>query len=144
MTRQFLSGRRIGEISELNDEISAWADRTNAKQRGVDWQPQVDQARTKLTRLYPKIKNGWCTSVKTMLDGTAIGTDARFAECPEFLSHQPSGGIVEPKQSITTCRSPHGLPETLGTQSSVTSPPSLCISQRAGRHRTNSNSANTK
>jgi hypothetical protein len=58
MTRQCLTGRRIGEMSELNDEISAWADHTNAKQRGVDWQLQVDEARTKLTRLYPQIKTG--------------------------------------------------------------------------------------
>ena len=58
MTRQCLTGRRIGEMSELNDEISAWADHTNAKQRGVDWQLQVGEARTKLTKLYPKIKTG--------------------------------------------------------------------------------------
>jgi hypothetical protein len=28
---------------------------TNAKQRGVDWQFKIDDARTKLKRLYPKI-----------------------------------------------------------------------------------------
>lgn len=58
MTRQCLTGRRIGELSELNDEIAAWSDHTNAKQRGVDWQLQIDEARTKLARLYPKIKTG--------------------------------------------------------------------------------------
>ena len=58
MTRQCLSGRRIGELDELNDEIAAWAERTNEKQRGVDWQFQIDEARTKLARLYPKIKTG--------------------------------------------------------------------------------------
>ena len=55
MTRQCLSGRRIGELDELNAEIAAWADHTNQKQRGVDWQFQVGEARTKLARLYPKI-----------------------------------------------------------------------------------------
>ncbi len=39
-------------------EIVAWSDHTNAKQRGVDWQLQIDEARTKLARLYPKIKPG--------------------------------------------------------------------------------------
>ena len=58
MTRQCLTGRRIGELSELNDEIVAWSDHTNAKQRGVDWQLQIDEARTKLARLYPQIKTG--------------------------------------------------------------------------------------
>lgn len=58
MTRQCLHGRRIGELSQLQSEISAWSDYINAKQRGVDWQFQIDEARTKLARLYPKIKTG--------------------------------------------------------------------------------------
>jgi hypothetical protein len=58
MTRQCLSGRRIGELDELNAEIAAWSDHINRKQRGVDWQFQVGEARTKLARLYPKIKTG--------------------------------------------------------------------------------------
>lgn len=58
MTRQCLSGRRIGELDELVDEISAWAEDINEKQRGVDWQLQIDEARTKLARLYPSIKAG--------------------------------------------------------------------------------------
>lgn len=58
MTRQCLSGRRIGEVSELNAEITAWAEHINTTQRGVDWQFQVDEARIKLKRLYPKIKTG--------------------------------------------------------------------------------------
>ncbi|MBB3210398.1 hypothetical protein FHS27_006245, partial [Rhodopirellula rubra] len=28
------------------------------KQRGVDWQLQIGEARTKLARLYPQIKTG--------------------------------------------------------------------------------------
>lgn len=58
LTRQCLNGRRIGELSELIEEIGAWSDHTNEKQRGVEWQFQIEEARTKLTRLYPKIKNG--------------------------------------------------------------------------------------
>jgi len=34
----------------------AWSDKTNAKQRGVDWQFRIENARLKLKRLYPKIK----------------------------------------------------------------------------------------
>ena len=30
--------------------------KTNAKQRGVDWQFKIDDARQKLKRLYPKTK----------------------------------------------------------------------------------------
>ena len=56
LTSQCLSGRRIGELSDLQREIAAWSARTSAKQRGVDWQFRIDDARTKLRRLYPRIK----------------------------------------------------------------------------------------
>ena len=58
LTSQCLSGRRIGELPLLQSEIGIWSDKTNAKQRGVDWQFKIDDARTKLKRLYPKIKGG--------------------------------------------------------------------------------------
>jgi hypothetical protein len=58
LTSQCLSDRRIGELQLLQSEIGIWADKTNAKQRGVDWQFKIDDARTKLKRLYPKIKSG--------------------------------------------------------------------------------------
>ncbi len=58
MTSQCLTGRRIGELNDLQAEIAAWSKRTNEKQRGVDWQFKIDDARTKLKRLYPIIKNG--------------------------------------------------------------------------------------
>lgn len=58
MTRQCLKGRRIGELDVLGQEIQAWADYANEKQRGVDWQLQIGEARTKLKSLYPKIKTG--------------------------------------------------------------------------------------
>ena len=56
LTSQCLSDRRIGDLTELQKEISAWSDKTNAKQRGVDWQFRIENARVKLKRLYPKIK----------------------------------------------------------------------------------------
>ena len=56
LTSQCISGRRIGELTELQTEIGAWSDKTNAKQRGVDWQFRIENARVKLKRLYPKIK----------------------------------------------------------------------------------------
>lgn len=56
LTSQCLDGRRIGELELLQSEIGAWSDKTNAKQRGIDWQFKVSDARTKLKKLYPKIK----------------------------------------------------------------------------------------
>ena len=57
MTRQCLKGRRIEDINLLREETEAWSAATNEKQRGVEWQFTIDDARTKLTSLYPKIKN---------------------------------------------------------------------------------------
>ena len=54
LTSQCLSDRRIGEIAILRSEIAAWATRTNAKQRAVNWQFTIEKARVKLKRLYPK------------------------------------------------------------------------------------------
>jgi hypothetical protein len=56
MTSQCLRGRRIGELKILQSEIGTWSEKTTAKQRGVDWQFRIDDARQKLKRLYPKIK----------------------------------------------------------------------------------------
>jgi hypothetical protein len=58
MTSQCLAGRRLGELDDLQTEIAAWSSRTNEKQRGVDWQFKIDNARIKLKRLYPSIKTG--------------------------------------------------------------------------------------
>jgi hypothetical protein len=55
LTSQCMSGRRIGEVTELQTEIAVWSAKTNAKQRGVDWQFRIENARVKLKRLYPKI-----------------------------------------------------------------------------------------
>lgn len=56
LTRQCVSGKRFGDIETLRDETAAWATDVNNTQRGVDWQMKVDDARCKLTSVYPKIK----------------------------------------------------------------------------------------
>ncbi len=54
MTRQCLK-RRIGDIEVLRSELSAWEkDRNNATAK-IRWQFTTDDARTKLTSLYPKL-----------------------------------------------------------------------------------------
>jgi len=58
MTCQCLAGRRVGELHELQEETAVWPDYVNAKHHRVDWQLQIDEARTKIARLYPKIKTG--------------------------------------------------------------------------------------
>lgn len=55
LTSQCLSDRRIGELSQLQLEIGIWSEKTNAKQRGVDWQFKIDDGRTKPKRPYSKI-----------------------------------------------------------------------------------------
>ena len=55
MTRQCLRDRRIGEIEELREEISAWSVDVTDAQRGVDRQMKIDDARCKLKSVYPKI-----------------------------------------------------------------------------------------
>jgi hypothetical protein len=56
LTRQCVSGRRFGDIETLRTETMAWSTDVNATQRGVDWQMTIDDARCKLTSVYPKIK----------------------------------------------------------------------------------------
>jgi DDE superfamily endonuclease len=55
MTRQCLSGRRIADIEMLREETDAWATSSNDKQRGVDWQFTIENARHKLKSLHPNI-----------------------------------------------------------------------------------------
>ena len=55
MTRQCLSGRRIPDIETLRKQTQAWAMSCNDRQRGVDWQFTIENARHKLKSLYPKI-----------------------------------------------------------------------------------------
>lgn len=56
MTRQCLGDRRFSSTQELAKQTAAWAAASNEKQRGVDWQFCIDDARTKLKSLYPKIQ----------------------------------------------------------------------------------------
>lgn len=55
MTRQSLNGRRIGDLAALRAEIAAWSADINTRQRGVEWQMKVADARCKLKSVYPKI-----------------------------------------------------------------------------------------
>jgi hypothetical protein len=57
LTQQCLKDRRLGDIAALQTEASAWETQSNTKQRGVNWQFKIDDARTKLRSLYPKIVN---------------------------------------------------------------------------------------
>jgi len=57
MTRQCLKDRRLGDIDELRTETQAWSTASNNKQRGVDWQFTIGNARRKLKTLYPQIKD---------------------------------------------------------------------------------------
>ncbi len=49
--------RRIDHREELQKECSAWDRQRNAQQKGVDWRFTTADARIKLKRLYPQIKN---------------------------------------------------------------------------------------
>ena len=55
MTRQCLRHRRVGDLDTLRREIAAWSTDVNHRQRGVDWQMRVGDARCKLKSVYPKI-----------------------------------------------------------------------------------------
>ena len=56
LTRQCVSGQRFGSSESLRQATDAWAQDVNNTQRGVDWQMRIDDARTKLKSVYPKIK----------------------------------------------------------------------------------------
>jgi DDE superfamily endonuclease len=56
LTRQCVAGRRFGDIKTLCQETQAWSSDVNDTQRGVHWQMKVDDARSKLVSVYPKIK----------------------------------------------------------------------------------------
>ena len=55
VTRQCLK-RRIADIDTLRNEVRAWGQKRNERQKGVDWQFTTDDARIKLKRLYPRIQ----------------------------------------------------------------------------------------
>ena len=55
LTRQCVMGRRFATIPVLQSETAAWECHSNNKQRGVDWQFKIEDARIKLKSVYPKI-----------------------------------------------------------------------------------------
>ena len=57
MTTQALTGKRIPSIDELNQTLSAWSTSRNNSQTGINWHFTTDDARIKLKRLYPEVKN---------------------------------------------------------------------------------------
>jgi hypothetical protein len=56
LTRQCVAEQRFGEIETLGEATGAWSTDVNTTQRGVEWQMKIDDARCKLTSVYPKIK----------------------------------------------------------------------------------------
>jgi hypothetical protein len=56
MTRQCITGRRFATADERREETTAWHNHRNARQRGVDWQFKVDDARVKLKSVYPNLQ----------------------------------------------------------------------------------------
>lgn len=56
MTRQCVMGRRFATVEELRAETTAWHEHSNARQRGVDWQFKLDDARVKLKSVYPNLE----------------------------------------------------------------------------------------
>ena len=55
MTRQCLKDRRFATTDILRSETTSWHQCSNTRQRGVDWQFRVEDARIKLKSVYPKI-----------------------------------------------------------------------------------------
>jgi hypothetical protein len=56
LTRQCVSGRRFSDAETLRRETAAWSADVNNTQRGVEWHMKIDDARSKLTSVYPKIQ----------------------------------------------------------------------------------------
>jgi transposase len=53
LSTQCLGNQRIKSIGDLNEALNAWEADRNSRQKGVNWQFTVDDARIKLKRLYP-------------------------------------------------------------------------------------------
>jgi DDE superfamily endonuclease len=56
LSRQCLS-RRIGSIEQLTREVAAWESPRNDQHVRIQWRLTIDQARTKLHKVYPEIQN---------------------------------------------------------------------------------------
>jgi len=57
LTQQCLKDRRLGDIATLRTEASAWETQSNTKQRGVNGQCKINDARTQLQSPGPKSVN---------------------------------------------------------------------------------------
>jgi hypothetical protein len=55
LTRPCIDGRRFGDAQTLRTETKAWSSDVNGTRRGVDWQMKINDARSKLKSIYPKI-----------------------------------------------------------------------------------------
>ncbi|MDE0626380.1 MAG: hypothetical protein OXH99_08280 [Bryobacterales bacterium] len=55
MTRQCLRVHRIGSLNELRTQTAAWSTDVSARQRGVERQMRIDDARCKLQAVYPRV-----------------------------------------------------------------------------------------
>ncbi len=47
LTRQYLKGRRFGDLATLCEAVGDWFQDINSTQKGVDWQLKIDGARAK-------------------------------------------------------------------------------------------------
>jgi len=56
MSRQCVTGRRFATVEDLREQTTDWHEHSNARQRIVDWQFKVDDARVKLKSIYPKLE----------------------------------------------------------------------------------------
>lgn len=56
MTRQAVNGHRFATTEELRLQLTPWYEHSNSRQRVVDWQFKVDDARVKLKSIYPKLE----------------------------------------------------------------------------------------
>lgn len=56
MTSQCLKHKRFATTEFLKQETSAWAEKVNKTQRGINWQFNIEKARYKLKSIYPKIE----------------------------------------------------------------------------------------
>ncbi len=56
LTSQCLATRRLPDLETLSRGISTWCRERNARQKGIDRQFKTSDARIKLKRLYPVIK----------------------------------------------------------------------------------------
>jgi len=56
LTIQCLLDRRIPSVGKLNEELFVWHTLRNSSQKGVDWHFTNNDARIKLTHIYPNVK----------------------------------------------------------------------------------------